>query len=255
MTTANEVHTHAHGDEPKNRIDAEAVLKFLSAKKNMVVLDAATGHGDTALNVAPHVKEVVAIDASEKAIEKCREKVAQSGITNIVPLLMPVEKIAFPDATFDAITCRFATHHFNDIVEALSEMSRILKPNGAVVIADRLSADEGELREFIQTIGKLRDSTFTTIHTMEEWQSMLAKVNLKVAGEMRFKEKTDITKWLDRSPLNETEKQRMHDAFANASDAVKKYYEIVFDNGKAVEYTDDRIVFRAVLQESVKAPG
>ena len=48
------------------------------------------------------------------------------------------EKLAFPDATFDVVISRLAIHHLPEDLkhQAFSEILRVLKPGGNLLIAD-----------------------------------------------------------------------------------------------------------------------
>lgn len=221
------------------------MVEFMQPDSDISVLDVGTGSGDTARAVASHVREVVAIDSSIDAIERCRDLNRAAGINNITPLKMDAEKLLFPDEHFDAVTCRLATHHFRDLPQAFQEMARVLKKGAPLVIADRLCPEDRELSAFIHTIGKLRDSTFTTVLTIDQWKQLLESSGLSLTTYSAFKETINVLHWLDRSPLTEDQKQRIYDAFQNASPAVRGYFSVVDKSGRAFEYTDDKVFIRA----------
>ncbi|MBX9669689.1 MAG: methyltransferase domain-containing protein [Candidatus Obscuribacterales bacterium] len=225
-------------------MDPSIVVEFLQPTESMRVLDAASGRGDTALTLAPHVSEVVAVDSSTNAIEKCRDKIKDSQVNNVQALVMPVESLLFPDEDFDAVTCRFATHHFDDIPMALQEMCRVLKRDGVMIIVDRVVPDVSEYRHFIEKIGRLRDSTFTTVHTLDEWREMCAVAGLKIVRTREAKESTDISKWLGHSPLSEREKELIYEAFEQASPNVQSYFKIHYEREKPAFFIDDKMVMR-----------
>ncbi len=231
-------------------MDPSSVLEFLQPTEFMRVLDAASGRGDTALTIAPHVSEVVAVDSSSKAIDKCRDKIKDAGVTNVQALVMQVESLLFPDEDFDAVTCRFATHHFNDIPSALQEMCRVLKRDGAMIIVDRVVPDVVEYRHFIEKIGRLRDSTFTTVHTLDEWSDMCGPAGLRIVRSKETKEATDIKKWLERSALSAHEKDLMYEVFEEASDNIRAYFSISYEAGKATHFTDDKVAMRIVRNDA-----
>lgn len=66
----------------------------------------------------------------------------------------PAESLPFEDETFDAAACQFSLMFFEDPVEALSEMWRVLRPDGAMAVAvwDRLEHSPGylELAGFLE---------------------------------------------------------------------------------------------------------
>lgn len=227
-------------------MDPASIIEFLRPSKEWVVIDVGTGGGDTARAVAAVVTRVAAIDSSAKAIERCTAGNSEQGVSNIDAALMDAESLDFPDERFDAATCRLATHHFDNIECAVAEINRVTKMHAPFVLADRLCPDDAELSAFLHKLGKLRDSTFTTVLTESQWCEMLDRFGFKIVDQKKTRETIDVPKWLNHSPLNDEEKQAIYDAFASASPHVKAYFEVQFDGGRAVNYTDDKILLRAL---------
>ncbi|WP_025640280.1 class I SAM-dependent methyltransferase [Schnuerera ultunensis] len=66
-----------------------------------------------------------------------------------------VEEIPFPDGHFDIVLTRLAFHHFIRIERSFSEMGRVLKPGGKLVIIDMEATAEGlrEIEDRIEIMG------------------------------------------------------------------------------------------------------
>lgn len=110
--------THAEGS------DLQIVFSFLNPQPHMRVLDVATGAGHTTALIAPAVAHVTASDLAPEMIAETAKLFASKGLTNADAVVSDVEALAFADASFDAVTCRIAPHHFMDIEKALSEIAR-----------------------------------------------------------------------------------------------------------------------------------
>ena len=52
------------------------------------------------------------------------------------------EELPFLDNSFDIVFSRLAFHHFTDVTAVFSEMVRVLKPGGKLVMIDMEAADE-----------------------------------------------------------------------------------------------------------------
>lgn len=118
------------------RKKALRLLKPLQPKK---ILDVATGTGDVAIMAQQILQpdHITGIDISEGMLALGREKVKKLGLENRITLLEgDSETISFPDATFDAITVAFGVRNFEHLEKGLSEMRRVLKPGGALVILE-----------------------------------------------------------------------------------------------------------------------
>lgn len=106
--------------------------------KTGIVLDVATGTGDLAITTAKRTKlDIVGIDLSENMLSIGREKIVKKGFAQRIKLQQgDSECIQFPDAHFEAITVAFGVRNFENLDKGLSEMYRVLKPGGKVVVLE-----------------------------------------------------------------------------------------------------------------------
>jgi len=224
----------------------QQVVELLKPASGSHILDLATGHGDTAMALAEAGCLVTAVDSSSKAVEKCKEIAQEKHLSGVTAQVMDAEQLSFQDKKFDGVTCRLATHHFNNVPLVLEQIAAVLKENAPVIIGDRLAPEDTELADFLALIGKLRDCTFTRIFTLKEWKKLLSDHGLKVVDYNITKDTIDATRWLERSPLSDEEKQRIHQAFIDSSPKMKEYFCSIFDKGKIISYTDDKILIKAI---------
>jgi len=111
-------------------------LKSLQPKQ---MLDVATGTGDFAImaNRLLQPDHITGIDISEGMLKFGQQKIAKLGLENKITLQAgDSETITFPDRTFDAITVAFGVRNFEHLEKGLSEMCRVLKPGGKLVILE-----------------------------------------------------------------------------------------------------------------------
>ncbi len=106
----------------------------------MKVLDLASGTGEPAMTMAARVTpggNVTATDLSSKMVAAIQRRASRLGL-ELEIRTMDAERIEFPTASFDAVTCRFGLMFCPDPVAATMEMHRVLKPGGrfAVVVWD-----------------------------------------------------------------------------------------------------------------------
>ena len=103
------------------------------------LLDVAVGTADLTLEVLRRDKaaHVTGLDLSEKMMEIGRRKIARKGWSHRAELLCgSALEMSFPDASFDAVTCAYGVRNFSDLDKGLSEMFRVLKPGGQLVILE-----------------------------------------------------------------------------------------------------------------------
>jgi len=114
------------------------VVKYLIKHRPVNILDVATGTGDLAVSaIKCNPKRIDGIDISEGMLNVGRKKIKQKKVDNIIFLQKgDAENIPFADNTFDAITVAFGARNFENIDKGLSEMCRVLKPNGICLILE-----------------------------------------------------------------------------------------------------------------------
>ena len=116
----------------------KAVRKISGAFESPEILDVATGTGDLAIEaVKQGAAKVTGIDISEKMLEAGRQKIKVRNLENRIELLeCDSEAICFEDNTFDAAMAAFGVRNFRDPVKGLSEMRRVVRHGGLVVILE-----------------------------------------------------------------------------------------------------------------------
>jgi demethylmenaquinone methyltransferase / 2-methoxy-6-polyprenyl-1,4-benzoquinol methylase len=97
-------------------------------------LDVATGTGDLAMALERRTApggEVVGVDFSERMLEVARRKAPtiRFEVGNAL-------KLPYADGEFDAVTVGFGARNFGDLGRGLSEMARVTRPGGRVVVLE-----------------------------------------------------------------------------------------------------------------------
>ena len=118
------------------RKKAISELRTLKPKK---VLDVATGTADVALMTMKYLtpEKIIGIDISTGMLELGRKKIAKAMLNDRIELLEgDSETINFPDNTFDAVTVAFGVRNFEHLHKGISEMLRVLKPGGKLVVLE-----------------------------------------------------------------------------------------------------------------------
>jgi demethylmenaquinone methyltransferase/2-methoxy-6-polyprenyl-1,4-benzoquinol methylase len=114
-------------------------LKELSALQPQYMLDVATGTADVAIMAQKllHPRRIIGIDISEGMLEVGRKKLKDMNLEGVIELQKgDSETINFPDNTFDAVTVAFGVRNFEHLHKGLSELHRVLKPGGKVVVLE-----------------------------------------------------------------------------------------------------------------------
>lgn len=116
----------------------KAIRELVSSQpKN--ILDVATGTGDFAITSYTILKpeKITGIDISERMMEVGRKKILKLGLEKHIQLLNgDSEAIFFKDGSFDAVTVAFGVRNFENLEKGLSEIYRVLKPGGKLVVLE-----------------------------------------------------------------------------------------------------------------------
>lgn len=114
-------------------------LKKLKSSAPKLMLDVATGTGDVAIMASRllHPQKIHGIDISEGMLEIGKKKVADAGLNNVIELSKgDSETINFNNNTFDAATVAFGVRNFQSLENGLSEILRVLKPGGKLIVLE-----------------------------------------------------------------------------------------------------------------------
>jgi demethylmenaquinone methyltransferase/2-methoxy-6-polyprenyl-1,4-benzoquinol methylase len=109
------------------------------------VLDVATGTGDLALELARRGAEVVGCDFSESMLELARRKAPEVRFEWADALALP-----YDDGEFAAATVGFGARNFSDLERGLTEMARVVRPGGRVVVLEITTPQRPPLSTFFR---------------------------------------------------------------------------------------------------------
>lgn len=114
------------------------VLQIVKEKNPAQVLDIATGTGDLAiLMTQTNAQKIVGLDISAGMLEVGKQKIKQRKLDDRIEMVLgDSEQILYDDNTFDAITVAFGVRNFENLEKGLSEILRVLKPQGVFVILE-----------------------------------------------------------------------------------------------------------------------
>ena len=137
----------------------------LKPSQPKTMLDIATGTADVAIACMKlQPDHITGIDISALMLAEGQKKIEGLGIAQQITLQQAdSESLPFADNSFDAITVAFGVRNFQNLDKGLSEMLRVLKPNGKVVILEFSQPEKFPIKQFynfyskyiLPTIGQL----------------------------------------------------------------------------------------------------
>jgi ubiquinone/menaquinone biosynthesis C-methylase UbiE len=156
----------------------QEVLDLGQPQKGDLVLDVATGTGNTAFALAPHVRRVIGLDLTREMLDQARRITAERGIPNVDWVLGDAALLPFADETFDLYTVRAAPHHFPDVDTFMAEALRVLKPGRDAVFVD--CAPPLPARDVLHDVEVRRDPSHVRSMTLDEWVGRLEHAGFEV---------------------------------------------------------------------------
>ena len=110
-----------------------------------VVGDLGCGTGQVSASLAPFVGRVIAVDESAAMLQAARRRLA--GLDNVDLRRGQLEGLPIDDGKLDMASLMLVLHHVPEPAKALSEVARVLRPGGRVIIGDMLPHDRESYRQ------------------------------------------------------------------------------------------------------------
>jgi SAM-dependent methyltransferase len=169
------------------------------------VLDSGSGTGSFAFALAPHVGEVVAVDTREDYLEAGRglapENVRfQEGDATALP---------FGYATFDIAGSVRVLHHVRRPELAVSELARVTRPGGRVLIADQLGSIDPLRTLEMDRFERLRDPSHQRLLPDADVRGFIDANDLILLTSEVVRERVDLEERLQLAEVPEEERVRL----------------------------------------------
>jgi len=157
---------------------------LLGDVRGKIVLDLGCGSGENLALLLAHGASVIAIDLSPELIALARKRVELSHFKAPVFMVGSALEIPLSDSCVNAVLCASLLHHL-DVSRAMSEIRRVLKPDGFVVVKEpvRFSKMAGRLRKLLPAQRDISDSE----HPLTREEVDRLKNGWRVAGERAFR--------------------------------------------------------------------
>ncbi len=190
------------------------------------VLDAGCGAGHTAVNFAPHVAEVVALDFTASMLGQVNQLANDKGLTNVVTQLGDVEQLPFDDAHFDLVVSRYSAHHWPHPQQAVREFRRVLKPGGQVLLADVVGFDDPTCDTFLNAVELLRDPSHVRDFTPAEWIGFFQNAGYAADVAYEWRLFIDFISWTERMDTPQLNVAAIRQLLGGASSEIRSAMQI-----------------------------
>jgi len=143
-----------------------------------IVLDAGTGQGPFLRVLAPKCNSIYAIDSDLRLLKNIRSRITHE---NIILLNADLNKVPIRSGCFDRVICLEVLEHSEAPLGIISELYRILKPNGICVIAVPTYQSE-TLYSKLNPSYDHNKGEHITILKKQEWLLLFKRVGFALLG-------------------------------------------------------------------------
>ena len=114
------------------------ILQMVQLLNPTSILDIATGTGDLAILFGETTAtEIIGLDISQGMLDMGKKKISDKNLDSKIQMVLgDGEKIPYADNYFDVITVAYGVRNFENLEKGLSEILRVLKPNGTFIILE-----------------------------------------------------------------------------------------------------------------------
>jgi ubiquinone/menaquinone biosynthesis C-methylase UbiE/DNA-binding transcriptional ArsR family regulator len=117
------------------------------AEECWVAGDLGCGTGQVSAALAPFVDRVIAVDGSQAMLDAARGRLA--AFANVELRRGELEALPMSDGELDLGTLMLVLHHLPEPRKAVSELARVLRPGGRVVVVDMLPHEHDSYRSLM----------------------------------------------------------------------------------------------------------
>jgi len=184
------------------------------------VLDVGAGTGAFAFAVAPHVREVVAVEHDEELAARAHADAPP----NVEVVVGDGEHLTLEPFSFDVVGCLRVLHHTRRPELMVAELARMTRPGGTILVADQLASVDplaaGELNRF----ERARDPSTTRVLSDGDLRALFDANGLVLRREKVVHEERDLDSYLDLAGCEGPERERAKSLAPTCYEGVVGWY-------------------------------
>jgi ubiquinone/menaquinone biosynthesis C-methylase UbiE len=156
------------------------------------ILDVACGPGVLAPVLGPRAEHLVGLDLTAETLRLARER---SEVEHVSWVRGLAGAAPFAAGSFDAAVVRLALHHFEDPGAVLSEVRRLLRVGGRLVVLDVLTSEDEAIAELHNAIERLRDPSHASFMAAPAHCETIRGTGFEITDEARWETPRRYTEW------------------------------------------------------------
>lgn len=203
----------------------DTIRKIGFGEGNLLV-DIGVGTANAALPFLEAGGRLLGVDPAGAMAQKGRARLDEIGLgTSAAFLLGDGHQIPLADGCADCSICRNVFHHMRSPAEVTSEMVRILRPGGHIIVMDHYAPDDAGAQAEIHVTEKLREPSLVHTVSLAEFRAHYAAAGADLIEAHTEKERLDALKWLKSGRTPEANIPAVFDGLEKMRDGGGGWFE------------------------------
>jgi SAM-dependent methyltransferase len=204
------------------------VVELAAPRKTDHVLDVACGTGLVSKAFRNHAGSITGLDLTPAMGLK-----ATPLLDSLV--IGAAERMPFNNGEFDLVVCRQGIQ-FMRAEEAVSEMARVTRAGGRVVLVNLCGFGGGDEEEYFEIL-RLRNPARRYCFLPENLSELLRTAGCATVNIHRYTIDEDIDLWSNNGAISDANRDRIRDIYRGASPNFKRLHKLRYlDDGRIVDH-------------------
>ncbi len=184
----------------------QKVLGFVSPTGDERALDSGSGAGALALALAPHVREVVAVDLVPELLEQGRRRGER--FPNVEFVEADVTSLPFELGSFDLAGSLRTLHHVARPELAVAELARVTRVGGRLLVVDQLAPVDPAAAAQLNAFERARDPSTARVLADVDLRGLFESNGLVLLRSEEEREPRDLDAYLELAACEGDERKR-----------------------------------------------
>jgi ubiquinone/menaquinone biosynthesis C-methylase UbiE len=184
----------------------EKVVRFVSPTGDERALDSGSGPGALAFALAPHVREVVALDVVPELLEEGRRRADR--YPNVSFVEGDATKLPFELGAFDLAGSLRTLHHIPRPELAVAELVRVTRRGGRVLVIDQLAPIDPLAAAELNAFERARDPSTARVLAEVDLRGLFESNGLVLLRSEQEREPRDLDAYLELAGCEGDERRR-----------------------------------------------
>jgi ubiquinone/menaquinone biosynthesis C-methylase UbiE len=171
------------------------VVSFVAPAGDERALDSGSGAGALAFALAPHVREVIAVDLVPELLEQGRRRADRA--PNVTFFEGDATRLAFEPFSFDLAGSLRTLHHLARPELAVAELARVTRPRGRVLVVDQIAPVDPVAAAELNAFERTRDPSHTRALADIDLRQLFESNELVLLRAEYERERRELDSYLD----------------------------------------------------------